>query len=263
MAPTRTVRLIIAAIVAVGAVAVAGLFVGLRPTAASAPTTTTTSATTPVTVNAVSASPDTLTVVGSGQVNAAPDEASLSLGVSTTRPNPTIALSGVAADMTRLTDALRNQGVAAVDMQTSSVSLGQVTTYPDAGFRYSGSASLTVTIHHLSNVGSIEVAAVAAVGNDLTINGLSLTLSDDSTQLRAARIAAMADARSRGAQWAAQTGRTLGPILAVSEIVNQPSASSCTAGCGAGGSGGSGGGVPIQAGQNTVSVNITVAFQLK
>jgi uncharacterized protein YggE len=262
MAPTRTVRLIIAAIVAVGAVAVAGLFVGLRPSAASAPTTTTTSASTPVTVNAVSASPNTVTVVGSGQVSAAPDQALLSLGVAATRPTANSALNAAAAEMTRLIAALHGQSVVDKDMQTSSVSLGQTTTCcPTSVTGYTGSSSLTVTIHHLTNVGPIEVAAVAAVGNDLQLDGVSLTLSDDSSQLRAARVAAMTDARSRGAQWASQTGRSLGPILAVSEIVNsQPSGSSCTGGCG---SGGSGGGVPLEVGQNTVSVNITVEFQLK
>jgi uncharacterized protein len=69
----------------------------------------------------------------------------------------------------------------------------------------------------------------------------------------------MADARSRASRWAAQTGRKLGPILAVSEVVDsQSSGSACSNGCGGGG-----GGVPIEAGQNTVSVNITVEFQLE
>jgi uncharacterized protein len=261
MATTRAVRLLIAAVVAVGVVAVAGLLAGLRVIAGNpAPSSTTTSSTTPVTVNAVSASPNTVTVVGSGQVNAAPDEALLSLGVSATRPTAKAALNAAAAEMTHLTAALSSQGVAAQDMQTSSVSLGQTTSCcPNQITGYTGSSSVTVTIHHLTNVGSIEVAAVGAVGNDLQLNGVSLTLSDDSSQLRAARIAAMADARSRGSQWAAQTGRKLGPILAVSEIVNsQPSGSACSNGCGGGG-----GGVPIEAGQNTVSVNITVEFQLE
>lgn len=44
-----------------------------------------------------------------------------------------------------------------------------------------------------------------------------------------------------------------------SEVVDsQPSGSSCTSGCG-----GAGGGVPLLAGQNTVSVTITVEFQLE
>ncbi len=261
MATTRAVRLLITAVVVVGLVAVAGLLAGLRVIAANpAPSSTTTSSTTPVTVNAVSASPNTVTVVGSGQVNAAPDEALLSLGVSATRPTAKGALNAAAADMTHLTAALSSQGVAAQDMQTSSVSLAQVTPCCSNQITgYSGSSSVTVTIHHLTNVGSIEVAAVAAVGNDLQLNGVSLTLSDDSSQLHAARIAAMADARSRGSQWAAQTGRKLGPILAVSEIVDgQQSGSGCSDGCGGGG-----GGVPILAGQNTVSVSITVEFQLQ
>lgn len=265
MPTTQSVRLLVAAVVVVGIVAVAGLLAGLRVIAANpaSSTTTMTTSSTPVTVNAVSASPNTVTVVGSGQVNAAPDQALLSLGVSATRPTASAALNTAAAEMTHLTAAMRSQGVADQDMQTSSLSLGQGTTSccPTTVTGYAGSSSLTVTIHHLNNVGSIEVAAVGAVGNDLQLNGVSLTLSDDSSQLRAARIAAMADARSRGAQWATQTGRKLGSILAVSEIVNsQPSGctSTPTTGCG-----GAGGGVPIQAGQNTVSVNITVEFQLQ
>jgi uncharacterized protein len=258
MATTRAVRLLIAAVVAVGVVAVAGLVAGLKVIAGNpAPTSTTTSSITPVTVNAVSASPNTVTVVGSGQVNAAPDEALLSLGVSATRPTAKGALNAAAAEMTNLTAALRSQGVAPQDMQTSSVSLGQNQPNYPTPITYSGSSSVTVTIHHLANVGTIEVAAVGAVGNDIQLDGVSLILSDDSSQLQAARIAAIADARSRASQWAAQTGRQLGPILAVSEIVDSQSS-----GCG-GGCGGGGGGVPIDAGQNTVSVNITVEFQLK
>jgi uncharacterized protein len=262
MATTRAVRLLIAAVVAVGIVAVAGLVAGLRVIAGTpAPVRATTSATTPVTVNTVSASPNTVTVVGSGQVNAAPDEALLSLGVSSTRPTAQGALNAAAAEMTHLIAALRTHGVAAQDMQTSSVSLGQNTTCcPTLITGYSGSSSVTVTIHHLANVGPIEVAAVGAVGNDIQLNGVSLTLSDDSSQLQVARVAAMADARSRAGQWAAQTGRKLGPILAVSEVVDsQSSGSACNSGCGGGGDGG----VPIEAGQNTVSVNITVEFQLE
>ena len=262
MASTRAIRLLIAAVVAVGIVAVAGLIAGLRVVAGTpAPTHATTSSTTPVTVNTVSASPNTVTVVGSGQVNAAPDEALLSLGVSASRPTAQGALNAAAAEMTHLIAALRTHGVAAQDMQTSSLSLGQNTTCcPTQITGYSGSSSVTVTIHHLANVGPIEVAAVGAVGNDIQLNGVSLTLSDDSSQLQVARVAAIADARSRANQWAAQTGRKLGPILAVSEVVDtQSSGSACNSGCGAGG----GGGVPIEAGQNTVSVQITVEFQLE
>ena len=261
MATTRAVRLLIAAVVAVGVVAVAGLVAGLRVIAGTpAPTRATTSSTTPITVNSVSASPNTVTVVGSGQVNAAPDEALLSLGVSATRSTPQGALNAAAAEMTHLIAALRTHGVAAQDMQTSSVSLAQDTNCcPAQVTGYTGSSSMTVTIHHLTNVGPIEVAAVAAVGNDIQLSGVSLTLSDDNAQLRVARVAAMADARSRAGQWAAQTGRKLGPILSVSEVVdNQSSNSGCNTGCG-----GAGGGVPIEAGQNTVSVNITVEFQLE
>ncbi len=170
----------------------------------------------------------------------------MSLGVSGTRPTAKGALNAAAAEITQLTAALRSQGVAPQDMQTSSVSLGQNPPNFPTQITYSGSSSVTVTIHHLTNVGSIEVAAVAAIWNDIQLNDVSLTLSDISSQLRVARIAAMNDARSRASQWAAKTGRKLGPVLAVSEIVDSQSSGSA---CNSGRRGG-GGGVPIAAGQN-------------
>ena len=253
-------RAVLVALTLVGLVALSALgfavHSSLSPSADSAKLT---AATTPVIVNTVSAGPNTLTVVGNGQVNATPDQINLSLGVSATRATVPGALAAANVDMNRLLAALHNAGVADPDVQTAYFSIGLSACY-QCPPGYQASNSVSVTVHHIGNAGPVVAAAVAAVGGDLNLNGSSPTLADDSSQLRDARVLAIADAHTRAQQWAAQTGRQLGGILSISEVIGNQAQASCSSGCGAGGASG---GVPIAAGQTTVAVSVTVVYQLK
>jgi uncharacterized protein YggE len=213
------------------------------------------------TVSAAGPNPDpnTITVVGEGREPATPDQASLNLGVSVTRSNVRQAISASATEMNKLIDALKGQGVQDADMQTTVVSVNAVTaSYCSTCITgYSATNSLSVTIHHLVNVGSVIASAVDAVGNELQLNGVNVTLSNDSGQLKAARALAMQSAGARAEEWAALAKRHVGKILSVSELVGtQAPQFQCNGGCGGGG------GVPIQAGQTTVDVTVTVVYQL-
>jgi uncharacterized protein DUF541 len=96
-----------------------------------------------------------------------------------------------------------------------------------------------------------------AVGDDIQLNGISLLLSDNTTQLKGARQTAMAAAAARAKEWATLAGRHLGKVLSVSEIVSNGSpATPCYGGCG----GGSGG--PVQAGSINVTVDVAVVYEL-
>jgi uncharacterized protein len=260
LASTRAVRLLVGAVVVVAAVAVTALVSSLGAFAGTSNRSATASgASDAVTLNTVASSTNTLTVIGNGQVDAVPDQAQVGLGVSAERGTVSAALSAANADMGRLLAALHREGIAAQDIQTSAVSINQDTVCCTRVSGYTTTNALTVTVHHLANVGPVISAAVTSVGDDITLNGVTLGLSSNSHQLSAARVAAMADARVHAAQWAAETGRTLGPILAVSEVVGSGSSgSACTSGCGGGGAG-----PPIEAGQTTVSVSITVVFKLQ
>jgi uncharacterized protein len=262
LASRRAIQVLVGAVVVVAAVAVTALLSSLGAFAGTSGRSTPASgASDAVTVNAVAASPNTAAVIGNGQVDATPDQAQLALGVSAARGTVNSALSAANADMARLLAALHRQGIATQDIATSTVSVSQNTACCTSVIGYSASNGVTVTIHHLANVGPVISAAVTAVGNDINLNGVTLGLSGDSHQLSAARIAAVADARVRADQWAAQAGRALGPILAVSEIVGaDTSGSTCTGRCGGGGAGG---GVPIEADRTTVSVSVTVVFKLQ
>jgi uncharacterized protein len=259
-ASRRGIQLLIGAVVVVAAVAVTALVSSLGAFAGTAGRNTTPAAASdPVTVNTIAASPNTVTVIGTGQVNAAPDQAQVGLGVAAQRGTVSAALSAANADMARLLAALHREGIVAQDIQTSIVSINQDTVCCTTVSGYTATNGVMVTIHHLANVGPVINAAVVSVGNDISLNGVTLGLSTETHQLSTARVAAMADARVHAAQWAAETGRTLGPILAVSEVVdNGTGGSACTSGCGGGGAG-----PPIEAGQTTVSVSVTVVFKLQ
>ena len=65
----------------------------------------------------------TLSLTAQGEVRARPDMATLTLGVETTRTTAGSAMRDNAAQMTRVIEALKAQGLAEKDLQTSNLSL--------------------------------------------------------------------------------------------------------------------------------------------
>jgi uncharacterized protein YggE len=133
----------------------------------------------------------------------------------------------------------------------------QDTQYNVIGYRAGNTAD--VKIHHIGNGGTVVAAAQKAVGDDIQLSGINLQLSDNTTQLKGARQAAMTAAAARARDWANLAGRHLGKVLSVSEVVGSGSSGSP---CGAGGQCGGGGGAPIQAGRMNVTVDVAVVYEL-
>lgn len=221
----------------------------------SAPATV--SSTSPVLALAASSTSNTITVVGTGSASAAPDEGSLTLGVSATRPSVRDAVSQATTDMNHLLGALHSQGVQDKDIQTSWISIYQQTNCcPQSVTGYTSSNQVIITVHHLANATAVIEASVDAVGNDLQLNGINLVVADTSAITKAARSAAMNDANSRAQDWARLAGHHVGGLIDLSEVVApqyQPPV--------AGGKGG-GGGVPIEAGLTAVTVTVTATYEL-
>lgn len=205
----------------------------------------------------VSGNSNTITVVGSGFANTTPDQATIGLGVSATRSNVRDAVNVASADMNRLLAALHGQGVQDNDIQTTALSIYQQNNCcPQGAITYQSSSQVTVTIHHLANTSAVIEAAVDAVGNDIQLGGVSLFKADTSAQVKTARAAAMTDANSRAQEWARLASHHVGSILSLSEIVYVAPPNPCN-GCGKGGAG-----MPIQPGETSVSVTITVVYEL-
>jgi uncharacterized protein len=246
---TRATLIAIGALIAIAASAVTA--VAVRAGAGGAPTQAAVGAGT------VAGPRDTVTVVGEGTQNATPDNALISIGVSARRGTTADAMNTANTEMTNLLNAIKAQGVQDVDIQTTGISIYQDTQYNAIGYRAGN--TVNVKIHHIGNVGTVIAAAQHAVGDDIQLNGITLQLSDNTSQLKGARQAAMTAAAARAKEWAALAGRHLGKVLSVSEVVSNGATGSP---CGGYGGCGGGGGAPVQAGQANVSVDVAVVYEL-
>ena len=200
-----------------------------------------------------------ITVSGSGQVEGKPDTASFSIGVTTTAASAVAALEQNNAQMSDLEHSLEQSGVKVKDLQTSGLDLYTNTDNSGAVTGFSVDDELDVTMHDLSNLGGALDAAVHATGNGVNLGGISFSISNQSALLAAARAQAMLAARTEADELAAGAGLTVGSIVKVTDQENgnpyplyyAPAASSLKAA------------VPVQPGQQQISVQVTVVYQLK
>ncbi|MHB8588960.1 MAG: SIMPL domain-containing protein [Candidatus Dormibacteraceae bacterium] len=207
---------------------------------------------------AASATPNTITVVGTGSASAAPDEGTLGLGVAATRPSVRDAVNQATTDMNHLLGALHSQGVQDKDIQTSWISIYQQTNCcPQTVTGYTSSNQVTVIVHHVQNATGVIEASIDAVGNDLQLNGINLTVADPTGIMKSARSAAMSDANARAQDWARLAGHKVGGLIDLSEIVAPSQSPSIGIG-----KSGAGGGVPIEVGQMSVTVTVTATYEL-
>lgn len=160
-----------------------------------------------------------LTVSADGTTEAAPDMATVSLGVTTEGPTAAAALNSNSQRMNALTQALRRAGVAERDIQTASVSVNPQYTYaenqPPRLTGYQASNTVNARVRTIGNVGRVIDAAVAAGGN--TVNGVSFSHQNPDAQLDAARRDAAQEARRRADLYASAFGLRVHRIIAISE----------------------------------------------
>jgi uncharacterized protein len=197
-----------------------------------------------------------ITVTGVGTVTGTPNQLMLSMGVQINGASVSSALAQANAAVRAVTAALQQRGVAAADVQTSGMSI-----YPNyqgnsqvpAG--YGVSESLTATLNNLSAAGSQIEAAVNAGGNAVTVDNVSLNLTDSGSLLAAARASAVKDAQAKATQFARALGEPLGPVISVT-----PDDESTPIAFGANASAAKAGPVPISPGTQQVTVSITVVY---
>lgn len=202
-----------------------------------------------------------ITVTGTGTVNGTPNQLVLSLGVQVNGSSVESALQQANQAINTVTSALKARGVAASDIQTSDLYIQpnyrNNSQIPDG---YGVNESLTATLRNISEAGGQIDAAVHAGGNVVTVDGISLNLVDTSHLLARARAAAVADARTKAAQYASAAGQSLGPVIAITDQAQvQPYLQYNTA---AGAAPRSSSSVPISPGTQQLSVSITVVFAL-
>jgi hypothetical protein len=195
-----------------------------------------------------------LTVQGTASVTAAPDRASLWIGVESQGETARAALSANAAEMRRVLAALRTAG--ATDLQTQYVSVSP--RFVDNGTveGYSAHNSVSATIEQLARTGAVIDAVVAAGANQ--ISGPTLVHADPEALYRQALAAAVADAREKAQALAAAANVSLGRVTALVEAGGAPAPMPLAARVTAD----EASSTPVEAGQREVSATVSVTFSI-
>ena len=209
--------------------------------------------------------PKTITVVGSGSASAVPDVATANIGVDTQAASPEAATSQNDESLQAVLAALKAAGIEEKDIQTAYYNLyaeqrfDPATGQPTGQFTYRVSASLSVKLRDLAQVGAVLGNAVKAGANN--ISGVYFSIEDTARLQEAARAKAVADAKTRAQALAQLSGVQLGEVVSVSEVITGvpgPVYYETAAREGLGG-----GGAPIQPGQLEVSMQVQVSFAIR
>lgn len=201
-----------------------------------------------------------ITVIGTGDVNAAPDTAQVQVGVQTQADSAQEALTQNNSQMTALIDQLKQLGIAERDIQTSNVSI-----WPRYGMNgtriegYEANNTVTVKIRDITQTGELLDNVVEVGANN--VSGIGFTIDDPSALETEARNAAIADARARAEAMAQAIGGAVGQVLNITESIGsvpppmyeQRMMAADT----------DGGSVPVQPGEQTITAQVQVTFELR
>lgn len=207
-----------------------------------------------------------IVVSGQGDAAIAPDLAIVSLSVAETRKTAREALDVANAAMGAVIDALKKDGIAARDLQTSGLSIQAQYSYPqnDDGTPrlpvltgYMVSNTLTVRIRDIAKVGGVIDQAVTLGVNQG--GDIRFTNENPVGTVATARAAAVKDAIEKARTLADAAGVKLGRILEITEasapgdprpMMRMQMAKEASDA------------VPVEAGENSYSVSVNVTFAI-
>ena len=205
-----------------------------------------------------------LDVVAAGEVTRVPDLVRINAGVVTQAPTAVEAIRQNAARMEAVRAALRSAGIADRDIQTSSVSLNPNYRYaenqPPQLIGYQAANEVNVRFRDIARSGPILDALVAQGANQ--INGPMLTIDRPEEALDEARMQALTNARARAELYARSLGMRVARILSVSEAGIGPMPFT-RAGMVRGMAANQDAATQIVPGEQTLSVSLTVSFELE
>jgi uncharacterized protein YggE len=165
----------------------------------------------------------TLRLSAQGEAHAAPDIATINLGVQTDAPSAAEAMRQNRTQMSATIAALKVQGVLSKDIQTSGLNLNPQYTFKDNERHlngYQASNSVTITVRDLSRLGATVDAVVAAGANQ--INGVTFSLSDPQHADDEARRAAVKALEAKAALYAEAAGYHVARLVSLSDTAAAP-----------------------------------------
>lgn len=171
-----------------------------------------------------------IVVSGQGSADIAPDMAVLQLTVTREAETARAALDANSAAMAEVLKALRDEGIAERDLQTTNFSIQPKYVYPtqksqaeDRSPRivgYTVRNGLSVRVRELGKLGGIMDKSVTLGVNEG--GNILFTNDDPAAAIAQARVHAVTDAMDKAKALAAAAGVKLGKVLALSEQSHQP-----------------------------------------
>jgi uncharacterized protein YggE len=216
------------------------------------------------TVHAATPGDDSITVTGVGTADAAPDTLTVEFSVHITRPTVQEALDAQATAVQHVLASLKASGIPRSRTQTTDLSLDRH--YDEHGVvtGYDANETVQAKVRPLSRAGSVISKAATSAGNAVEVGDLVFDLADDADVMTSARANAFTDAKNRARQYAGLSGRGLGRVEKVTEVVDVPEQpvgflqhdSLLSA------AGGAAKAVPLRAGEQTLTVRVNVTWSL-
>jgi uncharacterized protein YggE len=197
-----------------------------------------------------------VTVTGEASLSVAPDSAAIRIGVTSQGKTAKAASETNAKQMTAVLTAIKADGIAERDIQTSRLSL-QPQYDPNKGgtanlLGFQVTNQLTVTIRDIGKLPDLLDGAIAAGANEMS--GIEFIVSGQSKLLDQVRAEAIADAHRKAALYAQAAGVKVGPVMMISEEgVSPPVPAMRALRAGA---------VPIAPGEQTLRATVTVSYEL-
>lgn len=155
-------------------------------------------------------------------VEAQPDLATVSAGVTTQAATAVEAMRSNATAMTAVVERIKQLGVAERDIQTAGINLGAQYDYDQASRRqvfrgYQASNRVSVRLRDIARTGEVLDALVAAGATDL--GGPDWSIDDDTAARAQARRQALETARAQALEYARASGFSDIRVLEISETV--------------------------------------------
>ncbi len=208
----------------------------------------------------------TITVSGAGKSYVTPNIAYVTIGVHTEGKDAAEALSSNNATTEKVVNAIKAQGVAEKDIQTTNISI-----YPQQQFDPQGRPtgeiiymvdnSVYVTVRDLDKLGAVMNSAVKAGAN--TISGVQFDVDDRTKATSEARKLAVEDATAQAKELALYANVTLGQVMTIS-TPGVPTPMPIYEGKGGGGAVAMDvSNVPVSPGQMVIRVDVVMVFQIQ
>jgi len=204
----------------------------------------------------------TISLTGTGTVKLAPDIVTISTGVESDAAVAKDALAKNTAAMTKVIEELKQSGIEAKDIQTTTFSVEPRYDNRDEdkapkliGYRVTN--SVYITVRDIGKLGEVLDKIVSLGAN--SIGGISFGVANREGIENEARKLAMADAIAKAKLYAEAAGAELGEVMTISEQggfqpyfekrAAAPMASAAP--------------VPIEAGTESVSMQVGVTWELE